>query len=435
MLVFVIIASLVLGAMFSGSEIAYIAANRLRVETRARDKGLRGRIATAFVQDLSKLLTTTLVGNNLALVAYSTAMAIVLEPALDRFFYGVLGLGDPFAPAATLIVQTTVAAIIVLFISEIVPKSIMREIPNRAVFMLAIPLRLTYIILWPVIALAGFLANALSRVFGTETGSLPRLLRRDFELLIQRGRGDGVLDLDEEGQTILSNVFAMDSIIVKESMIPRTNAEAVEDTTTIAELRDRFIETGFSKLPVYHENIDNIVGIAFAHDLFESPKSLSDIIRPARFVPASSSSKDLLRDFLNTNTSIAIVLDEYGGMAGIVTREDLLEELFGDIKDEFDSDDEILKQLNPSTFLVSGRTQLDTLEDKYQVVLPDGDYETVAGYILEELGSIPAQNEEFEIGGFRFAVLRSTANRIDLVRMVRIEPPEEEPQTGMFPTP
>lgn len=421
--------------MFSGSEIAYVAANRLRVETRARDKGLRGQIATGFIQDLGKLLTTTLVGNNLALVAYSTAMAILLEPGLDHFFHQTLGLADPLATGATLITQTFIAAVVVLFISEIIPKSVMREFPNRAVFLLAVPLRFTYIILWPIIALAGFLARLLSRAFGAESESLPRILRRDFELLIRRGNGDSVLDLDEEGQTILSNVFAMDSIIVKESMIPRTEVEAVEDTTDLTTVRDRFIETGFSKLPVFHENIDNIVGVAFAHDLFDNPTSLAEIVRPARFVPASSSSKTLLRDFLNSNTSIAIVMDEYGGMAGIVTREDLLEELFGDIKDEFDADDEILRQLNPTTFLVSGRTDLDTLRDRFEISLEDGDYETVAGYILEARGTIPNQKEDFTIGAYRFTVLRSTANRIDLVRLEKLAPAEPEPQTGIFPTP
>ncbi len=422
--------------MFSGSEIAYVAANRLRVETRAREKGLRGKIAAAFVADMSKLLTTTLVGNNLALVAYSTAMAIVLEPALDHFFHGTLRIGDPFASGATLLGQTVIAGVIVLFISEIIPKSVMREIPNRAVFVLSLPLQVTYVVLWPIIALAGLLASGLTKAFRSEQGTLPKILRRDFELLVKPGGTDGVLDLDEEEQTILSNVFAMDSITVKESMIPRTEVQAVEDDTSLDEVRQRFVETGFSKLPVYHENIDNIVGIAFARHLFDSPKMLGDIVKPARFVPSSSSSKRLLRDFLNTNTSVAMVLDEYGGMAGIVTREDLLEELFGDIKDEFDTDDEIVRQISDDTFIVSGRTNLDTLEDRFGIELPDGDYETIAGYILERRGTIPAQKEEFDLEDIRFTVLRSTANRIDLVRMVRSEKADPDAaQTGIFPTP
>lgn len=421
--------------MFSGTEIAYVAANRLRVEMRARDKGLSGQIASSFMQNMSRLLTTTLVGNNLALVVYSTVMAILLEPALEGFMHDVLGLGPRLSGAATLIVQTIVVGIIVLFIGEIIPKSITREMPNRAVFALAIPIQITYIILWPVIALAGLLANKLSNALGTESTSLPRLLRRDFELLIEQGRGDGVLEIDQEGQTILSNVFAMDSVRVKESMIPRTEVVGVEDTTDLVVVRNRFIESGFSKLPVFHENIDNIIGIAFAHDLFDHPGSLAEIIRPARFVPASMSSKTLLREFLNSNTSVAIALDEYGGMAGIVTREDLLEELFGDIQDEFDTDDDVMRQMNSTTWIVSGRVDLDSLMERFDITLPDGDYETIAGYILEHHGSIPEQKDELVIGDYRFTVLRSTASRIELVRMERVERAADEPQTAIFPTP
>ena len=436
MLAVALIASLILGALFAGSQVAYVAASRLRVEIRAREKGLRGKIAMSFVQDLSKLLTTTLVGSHIALVVFATALALMLEPPLERFFDTSIGLSDALTMGLTLIVQTVIASITIVFASEIVPKAVLREMPNRAVFPLALPLQILYVLLWPLIAMAGLLAGGLARMLGSEQRSLPTILRRDLEFLIEQQRGNGVLSLDDEGQTILSNVFAMDSIRVKESMIPRTEVVAVEDTTTIEELRDSFIESGFSKLPVYHENIDNIVGIAFAHDLFYSPAELANVMRPPRFVPASTSSKALLRDFLGSSTSVAIVLDEYGGMAGIVTREDLLEELIGDIKDEFDTDDEVLRQLNPTTYLVSGRVDLHTLEAKFGVSLPDGDYETVAGYILENLGSIPVQKEEFVLGGFRFLIVRSTANRIELVRIVRIEPDEPlQPDELIFPTP
>jgi CBS domain containing-hemolysin-like protein len=436
MLVVVLIVSLVLGALFAGSQVAYVSASRLRVEIRAREKGLRGKIAMSFVQDLSKLLTTTLVGSHIALVVFATALALILGPPLHLFFGVSVGLSEALTMILTLVVQTVIASIVIVFACEIVPKAVLREMPNRAVFPLALPLQILNVLLWPLIALAGLLARGLARLLGSEQRSLPTILRRDLEFLIEQQRGNGVLSLDDEGQTILSNVFAMDSIRVRESMIPRTEVDAVDDTTTIEELRNRFIESGFSKLPVYHENIDNIVGIAFAHDLFESPTVLADVMRPPRFVPASTSSKVLLRDFLDSSTSVAIVLDEFGGMAGIVTREDLLEELIGDIKDEFDTDDEVLRQLNSTTYLVSGRVYLHTLEAKFAVKLPDGDYETVAGYILDHLGRIPSQKEEFALGGFRFLIVRSTANRIDLVRIVRIELDEPlESDELIFPAP
>lgn len=434
MLAAVLIVSLILGALFAGSQVAFAAASRLRMEIRAREKGLRGKVAMSLVQNIERLLTTTLVGSHICLVVFATAFAFILQQPLDWFFGSLLGSPGPVSTIATLLVQTIIASVVFVLVSDILPKTVLREIPNRAVFHLALPLQVMHVLLWPLAAPARLIALGLAKVFGSEPRSLPTILRRDLEFLVEQQRGNGVLSLDDEGQTILSNVFAMNSIRVKESMIPRTEVEAVDDTTSIEELRNRFIESGFSKLPVYHENIDNIVGIAFAHDLFDDPKILADVMRPARFVPASSSSKVLLRDFLDSSTSVAIVLDEFGGMAGIVTREDLLEELIGDIKDEFDADDEVLRQLNPSTYLVSGRVYLHTLEAKFGVALPDGDYETVAGYILDRLGRIPAQKDEIVLDGFRFLIVRSTASRIDLVRIVRIDQPETgEPDELIFP--
>ena len=232
---------------------------------------------------------------------------------------------------------------------------------------------------------------------------------------------NGELDLDQDEGTLVSNVFAMGSIRVKESMIPRTEIVAVDETTTVEELLDTFVSSGYSKIPVYTENIDTIVGIAFARDLFENPATLSEVIRPATFIPESKLSKKLLQEFLESNTSIAIVIDEYGGVAGLVTREDLLEELFGDIQDEFDNDDHLLRKIDEQTLLVSGRVELDELTEETDFELPDGDYETLAGYLLDRLGTIPEPRDEFELDGYRFVVLKAMANRVDLVRMVRLE--------------
>ena len=260
------------------------------------------------------------------------------------------------------------------------------------------------------------------KAFGTPRSEFPLLLRRDFELLIEEGVDRGALELNEDEQTLLTNMFAMDSMRVKESMVPRTEVEALEDKSTVEEARQKFIETGYSKLPVYHENIDHIIGVAFAQDLFKNPQSLEQMVREPAFVPDSRASKDLLREFLNRNLSVAIVLDEYGGMAGLITLEDLLEELFGDIQDEFDTDEDIMRQLGEHVFLLSGRAELDELEERFGLVFPEGDYETVAGFILENLGQIPKPQDNFEVANFEVTVLRSSANRIDLVRMTRREP-------------
>ncbi|MFQ5570468.1 MAG: hemolysin family protein [Rhodothermales bacterium] len=415
----VILLMLLLSAFFSGSEIAFVAANRLRVEVFARRGGRAGRIVHTFLKTPSTFLTTTLVGNNAALVIYSTLMAFYLDDPLASFFEHTFGMSEPGLDVAVLSMQTVIAAFIVLLIGEILPKTIMREMADRVVFALAYPLRLTYLLLLPMIKVAGWTAALLIRLFRTDEATISQFLRRDFELIIEESLESGELDLDEEETEILSNVFALDTMRVKESMTPRTDITAVDENTSLEAFREKCIETGYSKLPVFRENIDNIVGVAFAYDLFAAPASLADMMRPAKFVPESKLSKDLLQEFQATDTSIAIVIDEYGGTAGLVTSEDLLEELFGDIQDEFDTDDDVLRQIDAHTFLASGRVEIDELNERFDLELPEGDYETVAGYLLEQLGAIPAAQDEIDLGDYRFTIVQAGPNRIDLVRLSR----------------
>ncbi len=415
-----IVLMILLSAFFSGAEIAFVTANRLRVEVFARQGRRAGPIVQRFLEDPSMLLTTTLVGNNLALVIYSTLIAFYLEPPLGAFFSGTLGLNPGTAEVAVLSTQTLFASAIVLVFGEILPKTVMRELANRAVFVLAHPLRLTYYLLLPLIKVSGWAANALIKLLHADAETFTRFMRHDFELMIEESKKSGELDLDEEESTLLSNVFALASIRVKESMVPRTDIVAVEENTSLEALRQVFITSGHSKLPVYRDNIDHIVGVAFAYDLFKAPASLREMMRPATFVPESKLSKDLLQEFLETKTSIAIVIDEYGGTAGLVTTEDLLEELFGDIQDEFDDEDIILREVDAHTVLAGGRVEVDELAERFDITLPEGDYETVAGYLLEHTGSIPKSNDTFEFDGYRFTVVQATANRIDLVRITRL---------------
>ncbi len=417
----IILLMLVLSAFFSGSEIAFVTANRLRVEVVARRGGLVAGIVRDFLANPATFLTTTLVGNNVCLVIYSTLMAFYLRPPLEQFFGATLDLGLGGLHVVVLATQTFIATILVLIFGEILPKSVMREISNRIIFVLALPLRVSYYVLLPMVKLAGWSASVLVRLIRADAASLSQFMRRDFEIIIQESRESGELDLDEEESELLTNVFALGSIRVKESMVPRTDIVAVDENITLEDLRQRFIETGHSKLPAYRENIDNIVGIVFAYDLFQQPASVQQMMRPAKFVPESKLSKDLLQEFLGTTTSIAVVIDEYGGTAGLVTREDLLEELFGDIQDEFDTDDDIMRQVDEGTFVASGRVPLDELNERFGLTLPEGDYDTVAGYLLERLGVIPVPQEEHLIDGLRFVILQATANRIDLVRIVREE--------------
>ncbi len=418
MAVALILLMLVLVAFFSGSEIAFVTANRLRAEVRAQREGSVGRIVQEFLHDPGMFLTTTLVGTNVALVLYSTLMSIALHDPLADFCTNVLG--TPAVEAWVLLLQTIIAAFIVLVFGEIIPKSLLRNPPERALMAIAPPLKLTYWLFLPFIKLTSWTSNALVRLFGGPQKSFQQFLVSDFELAIRESRETGALDLDAEESEILTNVFELRTLRVKDSMIPRTEIEAVGEEIDLNTARSRFVETGFSRLPVYRENIDRIVGVILAHDLFHNPDSLADIVRPVHVVPESKPARDLLFSFLRSGTSLAVVVDEFGGTAGIVTVEDLLEELFGDIRDEHDADDAPMRRVNETTWLVSGRVELEDLEDKMGIALPEGHYDTVAGFLLDRLGSIPEAHETFEFEGFSFTVLQASANRIESVRIVKV---------------
>lgn len=421
MLLTLILISLLLSAFFSGAEIAFVTANKLRVEVSARRSGTVGKVVTSFLNDSSTLLTTTLVGNNLALVIYSTLFALYMQPPLNSFYTGTILLSGASVYVAVLVTQTLVASTILLILCEIIPKSVLREVANTAVFALAIPLRATYVILLPLIKLAQWSASLMVRILKADASVMSTFMRRDFELMLEESKRSGNPDLDQDESTLVSNVFAMGSIRVRESMTPRIEIVAMDEDTSVDDLLEMFVTSGYSKIPVYSENIDKIIGIVFARDLFKQPETIREIIRPASFVPESKLSKRLLEEFLETKTSISIVIDEYGGTAGLVTREDLLEELFGDIQDEFDNDDHILRLVDERTVLASGRIELDELADEMKFDLPDGDYETLAGFLLEHLGTIPVARDEFELDGFRFTILQASANRVDLVRIKKLE--------------
>ncbi len=415
----IVVGALLCSAFFSGSEIAFVAASRLRVEVKARQRGFLGKQVQRLFEDPAHFLTTTLVGNNIALVVYSTIMALLLSAPVHSFYERTIGISESALGVVALITQSLVAGIIVLLVGEVLPKTIVRGIASRTVFAVAIPLTVAYRLLQPLVMLAMWTSRLVLRLLRANTTSTTQFPRRQFELVIEEGRKKGSLDLNKEESAILSNLFELHHKRVKESMTPRTDIIAVDKSTSVEEFRAKCIEFGYSKLPVYRENIDTIVGIAFARDLFKSPGSLQEIIRPAKFVPEAKSSKDLLKEFRESNSSIGIVVDEYGGTAGLITREDLLEELFGDIQDEFDSEDVVMRRVEGSAVLASGRAEIDELNERFGLNLPTGDYETVAGYLLDRVGTIPAPQEEYNFGGLRFLIQQASTHRIDMVRIER----------------
>jgi len=417
--------TIVLSGFFSGSEIAFVTANKLKLEVASRKNSFIANSLEFFKSNPETFLTTTLVGNNIVNVLYATFMAIFLvAPITD---YSELWFSHTPTDIQILIVQTIIASILIMIFGEILPKAIFRAQADVMVSIIAIPLRICYFSLRPLIAIANSSSNVLIKWLVPDAEQAVSLYRRqDVELIFKELReSGGSEDIDQDDSEILHNVLELSTKRVKDSMIPRIEIEAVDKKTSIDDILNLFIKSGHSKLPIFQDSIDDVIGVVFAYDLFNKPKTLNEIIRPVKLVPNSKKSKDLLTEFRQSNMSVAIVLDEYGGTAGMVTIEDLLEEVVGDIQDEHDVDDEIMKKLSPNTFVISGNVEIVELVSKFEEIkLPvePSEYDTVAGYIINYLGRIPTVNEEVLIEDKKFIISKATQSRIETVKLILIEP-------------
>ncbi len=416
--------TILLSGFFSGSEIAFVTANKLKLEVASRKNNLISSSIGFFTKNPDTFLTTTLVGNNIVNVVYATLMALFLvEPIMH---YTELWFGVEPSSFQILAIQTFIASLIIMLFGEILPKAIFRAQADIMVNVIALPLRLFYWILRPLIALANGSSNILIKWLVPDAEKTEQFYRRqDVELIVKELReSGGSEDIDEDDSEILHNVLELSNMRVKESMIPRIDIEAVDKSTPIEEVLNTMIESGHSKLPVYRDSIDDVIGVVFAHDFFKNPKSLHEIIRPIKLVPSSKKSKDLMQEFRQSNLSVAIVLDEYGGTAGMITIEDLLEEVVGDIQDEYDTDSEVMKRIAPNNFVVSGNVEIDELMNAFEEIkipLEPSQYDTVAGYVINHLGRIPKVNEEVLIEGNKFIISKATQSRIETIRLTIIE--------------
>ncbi|SHL08888.1 hemolysin family protein [Rhodothermus profundi] len=417
MTVLLLTGAFVLAMLVAGAEAALVAANRLRLEVLARQGIRTARLAQALLAAPARPLTTTLAGLTLA--------QVLLALGLSR---PLLSADNAFSPPGVVWGQVLLLVLgggFAFYLGGLlVPAAVAREQANRLVQPGAALLRIASYLLWPLVRPAQAVSERLAHRLTIETDTVAAFMQRELSWQVQAAETETApaRDLDETESRLLANALAFEKLRVRDCMVPRTDIVAIEEQADLETLRQRFIESGYSRLPVYREHIDQIVGVVFAYDLFRQPQSLTQMIRPVRFVPESKPAHALLKEFLQTNTSIAIVIDEYGGTAGLVTQEDLLEELIGDIQDEFDVDrDEeyLLRRLDDRTWLVSGRVEIEELQEA-GLKLPEGDYDTVAGYLLEKLGTIPAPQEEFELDGYRFTILKAAQNRITLIRITRL---------------
>lgn len=420
---FLIVLTIILSGFFSGSEIAFVSANRLKLEIASRKSSWTGRVVNNFAHNPETFLTTTLVGNNIVNVVYATLMTIFLAAPVTDLYQAWIGSAPN--SIVLLIIQTVVASVVIMLFGEIIPKTLFRIHADWWVKIIAVPQQVCNWIFRPLIFLADKASDFIIKHINPDIDRSGRVFRRqDVELIFKELRDTGGHDLDREDSEILHNVLELSNKRVKESMIPRTDIVAVEKNTSVDETLKLFISSGFSKLPVYQESIDDIIGVIFAYDLFSNPEDLTEIMRPIKLVPASQKSKDLLSEFRSSNISVAVVIDEYGGTAGMVTIEDLLEEVVGDIQDEYDTEDYFIRKLSGNSYILSGGLEIEDLLEEYpELNFPaeSGEYETVAGYIINTLGRIPKVNEELLIDGNKIIISKATPSRIETIKLIVME--------------
>lgn len=407
-----IIICLLFSAFSSGMEIAFITANRFKLEVERKKGSTAAGIMANFLERPSRFISTMLVANNIALVAYGILMASVLDPILVRWINNEM---------LVLLAQTIIATIIVLITGEFTPKAFFRINPNRMLMLFAIPAKITYTLLYPIVW-------AIDRISNKLLSSLFKMKVNEEKL------GFGRVDLDqfvndynpvstEEEKVdheirIFRNALSFSELKVRECMVPRTEIEAMDVESEVEELRVKLISTGYSKILIYRDDIDNIIGYVHSFELFHDPKSLRSIIRPISLVPESTKAKDLLKQFAQQHRSVAVVLNEFGGTAGMVTVEDIIEEIFGDFDDEHDTEDLVEEQLGDNVFRFSGRHDIYYLNEEYGIGLPESDdYGTLAGFIITNHQSIPEVGQEIRINHFDFSIDRMNANRIEEVTL------------------
>lgn len=411
----IIVISLLMSAFFSGMEIAFVSSNRLKIEVDKNKGNLAARIISRFNRIPSRFIGALLLGNNVALVIYGIAMARVLDPAIRQLLPGLQ------AETFQLLVQTLVATLLVLFVAEFLPKIFFRINSNSILKVFAVPAALFFYVFYPLIYLYIGLSEQILKRFIKIKFTRDNLVFSvvDLDNYLKEFSPDYSRqeDVQQEIQ-MFQNAIDFRKVKLRECMIPRTEIVAIEESDTVANLREAFIWSGHSKIPIYRDSIDNITGYAHAADIFKSPKNIKSIFRPIIVAPETMLANEVLSMFIAQNKSIAVVVDEFGGTSGIVTMEDVIEEIFGEIDDEFDFEDLTEKQISENEFIFSARLEIDYLNENYQLDLPESEeYETLAGLIIHHHQSIPSLNETIVLKDLVVEILEATETRIDKVRL------------------
>ncbi|MBN2164729.1 MAG: HlyC/CorC family transporter [Marinilabiliaceae bacterium] len=410
----IIIITLILSAFFSGCEMAFISSNKLLLELNRKKNPFLSKIIDLFLKHPGIYLSTMLIGNNVALVVYGLEMGNMLEPLISLI---------TVSQSLILLIQTLISTLIILITAEFLPKTLFRINPIFILNTLAIPIAFFYSLLYPVskltISISNILLRFLFNTHHTDESTNPVLGRIDLNHLLSKHHEQEVKheDITQEVK-LLKNALDFSSIKIKECSIPRTEIEAIEIHDSLELLKTKFIQTGLSKILVYKDTIDNIIGYIHVSDMFKHPKTLKNIIYPISVVPETMTANKVLEIFTKEHKSIALVVDEFGGTSGIVTMEDILEEIFGEIDDEHDVVDIIMTKTTENEYLFSGRAEVDAINEKFGLNIPySDDYETIAGLILYHNESIPKEGEVIEIETFTITIKTASNNRIDLVKL------------------
>lgn len=411
LLLYIVICILLIG-FFAGTEIAFISANKLNIELRKKQGKFSGQILARFMDNPAEFIGTSLVGVNVLLVVYGLLSSQATDLLLHHYHIVL-----PEYPK--LIIDTLLATIVILIFAEFLPKAIFRSKAEVVLTIFSVPMLIMYYIFYPVakifVSISEFILKYLFNVRIKENKQV--FNRVDLELLVKQSMHSHENETSEVNAELFENALYLVNVRIRKCMVPRNEVEAADVTTPLSEIRKKFIETKLSKIIIYEESIDNIIGYVHHLDLNRRPTNIRDIIHTITPVPEAMSAVDLMNRFTKERKSIAWVIDEFGGTAGIVTMEDVLEEIFGDINDEYDEEEHVEKQIAENEYIFSGRLELDYLNEKYGFDFPIDGSETLSGYIITEHETIPKIKEKIFVGRYEFDVLLVTDTRIETVKL------------------
>ena len=407
-----IIITMVFSAFFSGMEIAFVSSNRMLAEMDKERNGFTQRIISLFYAHPNGFVSTMLVGNNIALVIYG----ILIARLFDNTIFAGMDAGF------TVPADTILSTLIVLFTGEFLPKTLFKANPNRLLAVFSPFAYICYVVLWPISKFSTFLSKVILRVFGLkmdDESADDGFSKVDLDYLVQSSIDNAEKDSDINDEVkIFQNALDFSDTKVRDCMVPRTEIQAVDWDASLEELQQKFVESGNSKIVVYKEDIDHIEGYIHSSDLFRSPKKWQDHIRTMPFVTETMQAQKLMKIFLQQKKTLGVVVDEFGGTSGLVSLEDIVEEIFGDIEDEHDSTKYVAKQTADGDYLLSARLEIDKVNEMFDLDLPESDeYMTIGGLILHEYQSFPKLNEVVKFDKYEFKIIKSTSRKIELVQL------------------